>query len=85
MSSKAIIRTEVEKLPGVLRTWFEWESGGDFFGKTLVVEIDAGTDPEESNFGESIMEQVSQEVAHVLDEKTTMRVHRIRIVPAGCY
>lgn len=81
-SGKSIVRQEVEKITGVNRTWFEHESYGDSFKKILVVEVSFDTDPESHSFQQSILEDISREVAHVLANHTTMMVGGMRIVPA---
>ncbi|MDV2987306.1 UNVERIFIED_CONTAM: hypothetical protein Q9R58_23635 [Methylobacteriaceae bacterium AG10] len=81
MSDKAIVREKVEALRGVTRTWFEWTSAGDPFKRELVVEVDAETDPNTSGFNSALLDAISAEVAHVLENETTMQVQSLRIVP----
>ena len=42
---KTIVRQEIEKISGVIRTWFEWELMNDGQACCLVIEVDRSTDP----------------------------------------
>lgn len=84
-AGKAAVRLRVEEISGVSRTWFEWSSYGDPFKKVLVVEVDADIDPNSPHFNEGLLEQISSEVAHVLDKETTMVVSGLKVVPSATY
>jgi hypothetical protein len=78
---KAIVREFVEKIAGVSRAWFEWESAGDLFAPVLVIEVDVNTDPNQSASIKNTIEEINHTLAYVLQNKTTMTVSKVRIVP----
>ncbi len=85
MESTSIVRQSVEKIPGVSRSWFEWDA--DFktssFTKTLVVEIDLDTDPSSYDGIRNALEKIICVVTDALTNQTTMIVHNLRVVPKG--
>jgi hypothetical protein len=83
VDGKAIVRERVEKIDGVSRTWFEWLSRDSTMSKTLVVEIEFDTDPNNSRFRQSVIDAIYETVDAVLKDETTMTVSHLRIVPKG--
>lgn len=79
--TKAIVRTHVEKIPGVTRTWFEWNSGEHGLEKTLVVEVHFDTDPNSENSQQNKLDAIAETAKEVLENETTMVVSHLRIVP----
>lgn len=77
----AIMRTEIEKIPGVKRCWIEYEYGADILDRSavLVVEVQT-TDPHEGYDRDGTEEAVRAAIA---EASTTMSFHRLRIVPSG--
>jgi len=86
MSAKAIVRQEIEKIPGVTRTWFEWsyEDNGAK-ANTLVVEVGFDTDPNSTNWDEQCLIDIQKIAVDVLKNKTAMIVSYLRVVPAGIF
>jgi hypothetical protein len=82
-SNKAIVRQHVEKIDGVSRSWFEWAFEPSTSVKTLVVEVEFDTDPNSSQFRESVLDAIRDTVAGVLRDETTMTVSHLKIVPKG--
>ena len=81
VNGKAIVRERVEKIDGVSRTWFEWLSRDSTMSKTLVVEIEFDTDPNNSRFRQSVIDAIYETVDSVLKDETTMTINHLRIVP----
>lgn len=79
--TKAIVRTELEKIPSVRRTWIEWDLTQESAMKTLVVEVDFDTDPNNSEFNESELDDIRAACLDVLKNKTTMIISHVRVVP----
>ena len=80
-SDKAIVRQHLEKIRGVNRTWFEWESDADMLVKTLVVEVDFDTDPTSSAFRQNVVNVIEKTAKAALAEETTMVISNLRIIP----
>jgi hypothetical protein len=78
---QAIVRKNVEKIDGVSRTWFEWSREDPAWLKTLVVEVEFDTDPNEYEFRRSVMDAIEETARGVLEEDTTMIVSRLKVVP----
>jgi hypothetical protein len=79
---KAVVRVEVEKIDGVTRTWFEWTiDQGGVRVNTLVVEVNWDTDPNSPRHRPFLLESIYEAVTDALNEKTTMSVHGLRVVP----
>jgi hypothetical protein len=77
----AIVRQHIARIPGVSRTWFEWTyEDGDLL-KTLVVEVDFDTDPNSTEFRQSVLDAIASTTKGVLAEETTMAVRYLKIVP----
>jgi hypothetical protein len=83
VDGKAIVRERVEKIDGVSRTWFEWTSRDSTMAKTLVVEVEFDTDPNNSRFRQSVIDEIYETVDAVLKNETTMIVSHLKIVPKG--
>jgi hypothetical protein len=83
VDGKAIVRERVEKIDGVSRTWFEWTSRDSTMAKTLVVEVEFDTDPNNSHFRQSVIDEIYETVDAVLKNETTMIVSHLKIVPKG--
>jgi hypothetical protein len=80
---KAIVRAHIEKIDGVSRTWFEWISRDSAMAKTLVVEVEFDTDPNNDSFRQSVIDAIHETVDDVLKNETTMIISRLKIVPKG--
>lgn len=78
----AIVRQELAKLPGVTRTWFEWEIDAKGHSKTLVVEVAFDTDPNNADHDTSALDDIRSTVLDTLQNKTTMIVSRVKVIPA---
>jgi hypothetical protein len=83
VDGKAIVRERVEKIDGVSRTWFEWISrdSTSTMVKTLVVEVEFDTDPNNTRFRQSVIDEIHKTVDAALKNETTMTVSRLKIVP----
>ena len=81
-SGFAVIRQNLTKLPGVSRTWFEWEWSREdnALAKTPIVEVSFDTDPNSTNHNLSALQEINR-VAQDVSQKTTMLVTHLRIVP----
>ena len=77
---KAVIRSHIERIDGVTRTWFEWADDGDDLGKTLVVEVEFDTDPNSTDYRQNVVDAIWDTAKGVVED-TTMVVSHIRIVP----
>jgi hypothetical protein len=78
---KAIVRQELEKIPGVTRTWIEIEFEDNMQLNTLVVEVDFNTDANFSDFRPSTLDEIERVVKDTLKNRTTMVVSKLRVVP----
>jgi hypothetical protein len=67
---------------GVSRTWFEWMSRDSTMAKTLVVEIEFDTDPNNNRFRQSLIDLIYETVDDVLKDETPMTVSHFRIIPS---
>ena len=85
MDDLSALSQELLGLEDVTRVWFEWESVGAAFKKTVVVEINCDTSAQASNHFKRVLESVSQAVAAVQEARTTMGVGGLRVVPTGYY
>jgi hypothetical protein len=75
---QAIVRQQIEKIDGVSRTWFEWSREDPAWLKTLVVEVEFDTDPNEYEFRRSVLDAIEETARGV---ETTMIMSRLRVVP----
>jgi hypothetical protein len=50
--------------------------------KTLVVEIEFDTDPNNNRFRQSLIDAIYETVDDVLKDETTMTVSHLRIIPS---
>jgi hypothetical protein len=80
---KAIVRQHVEKIDGVSRTWFEFTSRNSTMAKTLVVEVEFDTDPNNDSFRQSVIDAIHETADNVLKNETSMIVSHLKIVPKG--
>jgi hypothetical protein len=78
---KAVVRQHIEKIDGVSRTWFEWTLEEEIMEKTLVVEVEFDTDPNNAEFKMNFIDAIKDTAVGVLDDETTMIVSRLKIVP----
>jgi hypothetical protein len=79
---KAIVRMQVEKIDGVTRTWFEWSVDPDDVPcRTLVVEVDFSTDPNEDSFRQSVIDAIEATTDEIVAHETAVVFHALRIVP----
>ena len=75
---QAIVRQQIEKIAGVTRTWVEWIWEDSAWVKTLVVEVEFDTDPNEYEFRRSVLDAIEETARGV---ETTMIMSRLRVVP----
>jgi hypothetical protein len=75
---KAYARTEIEKLPDVTRTWIEWVLEGGLQSKTLVVEVNFSTDPNEGD--RNAFEELIDRITRIVNN-SPMTIHRVVIRP----
>jgi hypothetical protein len=80
-SDKAIVRQHAERIAGVSRTWFEWSLEGSALLKTLVVEVEFDTDPNNPQCRRNVLDAIKDTVRGVLENDTTMIVSDLKIVP----
>ena len=80
---KAIVRQHVERIDGVSGTRFEWDwsHGAAAFSKTLVVEVNFPTDPNDHGFRQSVLDAIRDTAAGVLENETAMVISHLKIVP----
>ena len=79
---KAVVREQIERIPGVTRTWFEFEfDDTDSETKVLVVEVNFNTDPNSTGYSQSIIDAIQGTAKSVLTDATTMIMSKLRIVP----
>jgi hypothetical protein len=81
VSFKASVRQHVERIDGVSRTWFEWSLEEAALVKTLVVEVEFDTDPNNSQCEQNVLEAIKSTAIGVLENDTTMIVSHLKIVP----
>jgi hypothetical protein len=81
--SQAIVRQHIEKIDGVSRTWFEWTWEDTTWVKTLVVEVNFDTDPEDYEFRRAVLDAIHETASGVPKEETTMIVSHLKIVPTN--
>ncbi len=80
--SKAFVRQQVEKIAGVRRTWFEWNSHPDnIMQKTLVVEVDFSTDPGEDSHQLNTIEAIERTAQEAI-ARDILHVTALKIIPA---
>jgi hypothetical protein len=80
-SDKAIVRQHVERIAGVSRTWFEWSLEASTLLKTLVVEVEFDTDPNNPQCRRNGLDAIKDTARGVLENDTTMIVSDLKIVP----
>jgi hypothetical protein len=80
-SETAIVRTHIERIDGVSKSWFEHNFQPNIFAAILVVEVDFPTDPNSTGFRRSVLEEIENTVRDVLDNKTTAVLSGVRVVP----
>ena len=80
-SDKAIVRQHVERIAGVSRTWFEWSLEASTLLKTLVVEVEFDTDPNNPQCRRNVLDAIKDTALGVLKDDTTMIVSDLKIVP----
>jgi hypothetical protein len=78
---RAIVRQHLERIDGVSRTWFEWTYKDGTPLKTLVVEVDFSTDPNESGYRPAVIDAINTTAVEVLTLETTMVVSFLKVVP----
>ena len=79
---KAIVRQHVEKIAGVSRTWFEYNLEDATLLKTLVVEVEFDTDPNNYlQFRQNVIDAIRDTALAVMKNETTMVVSHFKIVP----
>jgi hypothetical protein len=79
MGSKAIVRSHPERIDGVSRTWFEWVDEGADLVKVLVAEVDFDTDPNSTEFQQSVIDAIKDTAHGVLRDETTMIVSHFEL------
>jgi hypothetical protein len=81
-SDKAIVRQHVERIAGVSRTWFEWNLEEATLLKTLVVEVEFDTDPNNNpQCRLNVLDAIKDTARGVLENDTTMIMSDLKIVP----
>jgi hypothetical protein len=75
---QAVVRQHIQKIAGVTRTWFEWTWEDSTWVKTLVVEVEFYTDPNEYEFRRSILDATEETARGV---ETTMIIGHLKVVP----
>jgi hypothetical protein len=80
-NSKDIVRSHIERIDGVSRTWLEWVDWGHEFLKVLVVEVDFDTDPNAAEFRQEVINAIRSTTDDVLQNETTLAIGQIRIIP----
>ena len=82
-SAFAFIRQKLSKVPGVSRTWFEWEWSREdnALAKTLIVEVSFDTDPNSPNHDPSALQEINRATQEA-SQKATMVINHLRIVPS---
>ena len=78
---KAAVRTEVERLDGVTKAWFEWIYEKGEPTKALAVEVNFDTDPNSLRFRQSVIDAIVNTTKAAGERDKTMSVSRLRIVP----
>jgi hypothetical protein len=79
MGSKAIVRSHPERIDGVSRTWFEWVDEGADLVKVLVAEVDFDTDPNSTEFQQSVIDAIKDTAHGVPRDETTMIVSHFEL------
>jgi hypothetical protein len=80
-NSKDIVRSHIERIDGVSRTWLEWVDWGHEFLKVLVVEVDFDTDTNAAEFRQEVINAIRSTTDDVLQNETTLAIGQIRIIP----
>lgn len=78
-SRKSPVRTRIEELFSVRRTWFEWSFEGGRWESTLLVEVDWDTDPKSSGFYVDGLHAIASAINQVVAELG--EVQRVRVIP----
>ena len=78
---KDVVRTHIERIDGVSRTWLEWIDWGESFLKVLVVEVNFDTDPSALSFRQEVINAIRSTTDDVLQNETTIAIGQVRIVP----
>jgi hypothetical protein len=78
---KHVVRSHIERIDGVSKSWLEWVDWGDLFLKVLVVEVDFDTDPNTASFRQEVINAIRSTVDDVLQNETTIAVGQLRIIP----
>ena len=78
---KAIVRKQVERIDGVTKPWFEWIYDEGELLKVLVVEVRFDTDSNSLHFRRSVIDAIVDTAETAFDEKMTMVVRHLPIVP----
>ena len=81
MSQAALVIQSVRDIRGVSDAWIEWEFEKQHRLKTLVVEVDFSTDPNEDGFSEGTLDEIERIARDVLTHGTTMVISNLRVVP----
>ena len=81
LPGKAIVRQHLEKIEGVSRTWFELNLEDSVLVKTLVVEVEFDTDPNDPQYQQNVLDAVLDTAFGVQEHETTMIVTHLKIVP----
>ncbi len=78
---KDVVRSHIERIDGVSKTWLEWLDWGDHFLKVLVVEVDFDTDPNAAGFRQEVINAIRSTTDDVLQNETTIAIGQLRIIP----
>lgn len=77
----AIVRKQVERIDGVTKAWFKWIYDEGELLKVLVVEVRFDTDSNSLHFRRSVIDAIVDTAETAFDEKMTMVVRHLPIVP----
>ena len=78
---KAVVRLHIEKIEGVVGTWFEMNSNAGPGMKTLVVEVNFDTDPNAPDYRQDVLDAIEGTAKDVLAYQATLTVGNLKIVP----
>ncbi len=86
---KATVRSRIEAIPGVVRTWFEWNSATLPDEVKLLVEVGFDTDPNAPGFRRDVIEAIvqaledaQQESLHIEEGEVPTFIVGLRILPS---
>ena len=81
MEGVRFVLERLARTAGVSRTWIEWESEKGRLTKTLVVEVDFETDPDQPSFNAKSMRLIADATIAALAEQPPKLIGRLKLVP----